>query len=259
MVMAASPSFTILSPMLLPPEAFAHVPALAGKIIDPEKSLYRLSGDRLAELDRIARENGYPERWRLTDEQREATRAAVLARRGADLWVFAYGSLMWDPGVHIVEIRTATLNGFHRSFCLKSKIGRGSADKPALMAALDRGGACRGLALRIPAEHVDRETQILWMREMLTGSYVPTFVQLETPQGHVEAVTFVINHQSDRYVELDLEETARLIATGRGIRGTCLEYLENVADRLDLLGLDDPAIRDLRARVRRYIEPHPQP
>ncbi len=106
--------------------------------------------DWLAELDRIARENGYPENWRLSDEEREATRAQVLARTGKDLWVFAYGSLMWDPGIHIVEIRIATLTGFHRRFCLKSRIGRGSADNPALMAALDSGGDCQGLALRIP-------------------------------------------------------------------------------------------------------------
>jgi cation transport protein ChaC len=240
--------------MLLPPEAFVHVPALAGRILEPERSYFRLSRERLSELDRIARDNGYPDNWRLTDDQREATRAAVLARLGGDLWVFAYGSLMWDPAIHIVEIRTATLHGFHRSFCLKSQIGRGSAANPALMAALDRGGLCRGLAFRIPAEHVDRETEILWMREMVAGSYVPTFVTIETPQGSVEAVTFEINRQSERYVQLGLEETARLIATGRGVRGTCLEYLENVADRLDLLDLHDPAIDELRARVRQLLE-----
>jgi len=245
--------------MLIPPEAFVHVPALAGRIVEPEDSFYRLSRDRLSELDRIARDNGYPENWRLTDAEREATRAAILAGRSADLWLFAYGSLMWDPGIHIVEIRTATLNGFHRSFCLKSKIGRGSADNPALMAALDRGGTCNGLALRIPAAHVDRETEILWMREMVAGSYVPTMVTIATPQGRVEAVTFEINRRSDRYVRLDLDETARLIATGRGVRGTSLEYLENVAARLDLLGLSDPAIDDLRARVRRFLDVHPQP
>ncbi len=246
--------------MLLPPEAFTHVPALAGKIVEPEKSFYRLTRDRLKEFDRIARENGYPENWRLTDEQREATRAAVLAGRSADLWLFAYGSLMWDPGVHIVEIRTATLHGFHRSFCLKSRIGRGSAENPALMAALDHGGTCSGLALRIPGEHVDRETEILWMREMLAGSYVPTVVPVETPQGSVEAADVRDQpHQSDRYVQLDIEETARLIATGRGIRGTSLEYLENVGERLDLLGLSDPAINDLRQRVRQFLEPRPQP
>jgi cation transport protein ChaC len=257
--MTASPfSCQSRTSMLLPPEAFVHVPALAGRIVDPEKSFYRLARDRLGELDRIARENGYPEKWRLTDEEREATRSGVLARKGRDLWVFAYGSLMWDPAIHIVEIRTATLHGFHRRFCLKSRIGRGSADKPALMAGLDLGGMCQGLALRIPAQHVDRETEILWMREMLAGSYVPTFVDIETPQGGVEAVAFVINRESDRYVDLDMEETAGLIATGRGIRGTCLEYLENVAERLDLLGLSDPAIGELRLRVRQILEPQPQ-
>lgn len=246
--------------MLLPPEAFIHVPALAGKVIEPERSFFRRPRSWLADLDRLARENGFPENWRLSDAEREATRAGVLARKGQDLWVFAYGSLMWDPGVHVVEIRKATLAGFHRRFCLKSQIGRGSAAKPALMAALDNGGDCRGLALRIPAAHVDPETEILWRREMLAGSYVPTFVAVETPQGAIEeAVTFVINRQCARYVQLDIEETARLIATGRGVRGTCLEYLENLADRLELLGLHDPAISDLRQRVQRLLEPQAEP
>jgi cation transport protein ChaC len=246
--------------MLLPPEAFQHVPALAGKVIAPEQSFFRLRRDWHAEIDRIARENGYPENWRLSDEEREASRAEVLARRGKDLWVFAYGSLMWDPGIHVVEIRVATLAGFHRRFCLESRLGRGSAANPAVMAALDIGGACRGLALRIPAAHVERETDILWRREMMSGSYVPTFVPVVTPQGGIEeAVTFVINRQCDRYVQLDVEETARLIATGRGMRGTCLEYLENLAERLELLGLEDRAIRELHVRVRRYLELQSQP
>jgi cation transport protein ChaC len=245
--------------MLLPPDAFIHVPALAGRILDPEKSYFRTARDRLVELDRIARQNGYPENWRLTDEAREATRTMALAGRGTDLWVFAYGSLMWDPAIHIVEIRMATLEGFHRSFCLKSRMGRGSAESPALMAALDRGGTCGGLAFRIPSQYVDRETEILWLREMLAGSYVPIFVSIETPQGPLEALTFEINRECDRYVELDIEETARLIATGRGFRGTSLEYLENVAERLDLLGLHDSVIDDLLRRARLCLEPGAQP
>jgi len=245
--------------MLLPPEAFRHVPALSGKVIEPERSFFRRPREWLADLDRVARENGFPPNWRLTDAEREATRAEVLARKGQDLWVFAYGSLMWDPGVHVVEIRKAVLGGFHRRFCLKSQIGRGSAEKPALMAALDDGGSCHGLVLRIPAAHVEQETDFLWRREMLAGSYVPTFVAVKTPQGDIaEAVTFVINRQSDRYVQLDDDETARLIATGCGVRGTCLEYLENLAERLEVLGLEDPSICDLRVRVRQHIEPRPQ-
>src|SRR5262249_38985966 len=111
----------------------------------------------------------------------------------------------------------------------------------------------------IPAAHVDEETEILWRREMLAGSYVPTFVAVETPQGDIaDAVTFVINRQSDRYVQLDVEETARLIATGRGTRGTWLEYLENLAERRGLLAIHDPAIDDLCQRVRRHLKPAPQ-
>ena len=235
------------------------MPALAGNIVEPEKSFFRLTRDRLAELDRFARDNGYPANWRLSDEEREATRREALAGRDTDLWLFAYGSLMWDPAVAIVEIRTATLQGYSRRFCLKSQIGRGSADRPALMAGLDHGGACQGLALRIPAEHVDRETEILWMREMVAASYVPTFVPLETPQGSIEALTFLINRNSARYVQPDIEEAARLVATGRGVRGTSIEYLENVADRLALLGLSDPALADLLARARAHLEPRQQP
>ena len=63
---------------------------------------------------------------------------------------------MWDPAIHIVEIRTGTLQGFHRRFCLKSQIGRGSRDKPALMAGLDDGGIVHGTGFRVPAETVDR-------------------------------------------------------------------------------------------------------
>lgn len=245
--------------MLLPPEAFRHVPALAGSIIEPEKSFFRLSRDRLIELDRHARESGYPANWRLSDEEREATRRQALGGRSGDVWIFAYGSLMWDPAVHIVEIRTALLEGYHRRFCLKSQIGRGSAERPALMAGLDLGGKCHGLALRIPADHVDRETEILWMREMIAGSYVPTFLSVETPQGPLHALAFVINRQSSRYCEPDPEEAARLIATGRGVRGTSVEYLVNVAERLQLLGLSDPGIDQLLTRVREVQAEGAQP
>jgi cation transport protein ChaC len=249
----------ISEPMLLPPQAFVHVPVLAGRILEPEKSFFRLSRERLKELDRAARDNGYPENWRLTDEAREATRRAVLDGHAGDLWLFAYGSLMWDPAIHIVEIRTGTLEGYHRRFCLKSHIGRGSASNPALMAGLDLGGTCQGLVFRIPGPSVERETEILWMREMIAGTYVPTTVAIDTPQGPVQALTFVMNWQSSRYVKLDIEETAGLIATGRGIRGTCLEYLENLTDRLDLLGLSDPDIEGLRTRVCQLLAPRADP
>ena len=124
------------------------------------------------------------------------------------------------------------------------------------MAALDRGGVCHGLALRVPSKLVEHETEILWAREMLAGSYVPSFVPVETPQGDIDAaLTFEINRDTDRYVKLELEEMARMIANGHGRIGSNLEYLDNLAERLDLIGFSDPALDDVRRRARACLCP----
>ncbi len=238
--------------MLLPAEAFTHVPALTGKILDPEKSFFRISRDTLGEWDRRAHEAGYGANWRRTHEEREATRCKALAGRlERDLWIFAYGSLMWDPALHIVEIRAAALTGFHRRFCLKIDIGRGSREKPALMAALDEGGECHGLALRIPAHAVDRETEILWMREMIGEAYIPEFRNVSTPQGQVEALAFVMDRQSPRFADIGAEEAAGIIASGSGILGTNLEYFDNLAMHVDALGIRDDVFERIRASLDR--------
>ena len=156
---------------------------------------------------------------------------------------------MWDPAIHIVEIRPATLQGYHRSFCLKIEIGRDSPEKPGLAAGLREGGHCQGLVFRVPAYAVDRETDIMWMREMVFDGYVPTFVQLETRQGRLEALAFVADRASSRWVDLNGEATARMIATGSGIVGANLEYLDKLHDQISLLGFDDPEIKALHRRA----------
>jgi glutathione-specific gamma-glutamylcyclotransferase len=240
--------------MLLPPEAFEHVPTLREKIVAPEKSALRISLATFDEWDRRAEEAGYSKTWRRTHEEREATRQAALAdRMDRDLWVFAYGSLMWDPAIHVVEIRRATLEGLHRRFCLKAQIGRGSPDAPSLMAALDIGGYCEGLALRIPAAVVNEETEILWMREMIGAAYTPVFRRVSTPQGPVEALAFAIDRANPRYVDLPGDEAAAIIARGKGIRGNNLDYFNSLAEHLALLGIKDEAFEEIRAHIGRFV------
>lgn len=238
--------------MPLKPHVFAHVPRLADKIVDPERSRFRMSLATFEELDRKGRDAGYPPDWRRSHEEREATRTRTLdGRWHADLWVFGYGSLMWDPAIRVQEIRMATVTGYHRRFCLLARIGRGSPETPALIAALDHGGECHGLAFRIGRGDVKAETEILWMREMIANAYVPVFTPVDTPQGPVEALAFVINHDCGRYApDLGPEETARIIATGEGILGANREYLYNLVDQLEVLGITDDAMRDLYRRVR---------
>ncbi len=239
--------------MSLDTAAFAHVPQLQECIRDPEASRFRNLD--LTEMDRKAREAGFPEGWRRPDAEREAIRRQTLEGwEGHDVWIFAYGSLMWDPAFYFAEARVARAPGYERRFCLKMTIGRGSPSAPGLMAALDIGEACEGLVFRIASHNVEKETEIIFRREMISFGYAPTFIPIETDDGPIEALTFVADHACERYArDIDREESARMIAQADGINGTNIEYLENLAAQLETLGLDDPAVVDLHARTRRYV------
>ena len=238
--------------MTISPDVFRHVPHLAGKIVDPETSFYRITEDTMHKWDVMAREAGNPDDWRIPRNAREASRARAMAdRMDRDLWLFTYGSLMWDPAILFDEVRIATLNGFQRRFCLILKFGRGSFHKPSLMVALDQGGECHGLAFRIPAEIVSQESETVWARELIYGDYLPHFVGVSTPQGEVEALTFTIDPDGERYApDLSDEETARMIAEGGGWIGSNLEYLDSLVDHLRTLGLSDPDIEEVHRRAQ---------
>lgn len=225
-------------------DAFRHVPALRDRITPMAQSQVRLSYARFEELDAQALEENWPPDWRMDHAARERNRHEVLdGRLDQDLWVFAYGSLIWDPALHFSEIRRARLTGWSRKFCMRLTGGRGTPERPGLMAALDHGGHCEAVAFRIPAELVDHETEVLWMREMFTGSYHPCFMPVETPQGPVQALAFVMDHDNERY-EPDLSEKdkARIIATAEGGLGPNFDYLASLALHLTDLGIDDPYI-----------------
>ncbi len=239
--------------MALDPDPFARLPWLRGHIADPARSRFRLDGEGVEFWDRVAEEAGYPDGWRFSDDRRNEIRARALAGRlGEDLWVFAYGSLMWDPAFYFEELRCATVRGLRRSFCLRIELGRGAPGSPALMVALDTGGECHGLAFRIARERIETESDMLFRREMITSGYRADFVDVATPEGTVEALAFVADTGSDKYVgELDADEAAAIVATGSGVLGTNLEYLEELAGRLEDLNVPDPDFFALYERARK--------
>jgi cation transport protein ChaC len=189
----------------------------------------------------------------LSKEEREASRQAFLETIGAgrDVWVFGYGSLMWNPAIHVAETRSGLVYGHHRVFCLSMMMGRGSPECPGLMLALDRGGSCRGMAHRIAAENVDSELKIIWMREMLGGAYVPRWVAVHTSEGVVRAITFIANHQHPRYAgKLPAAAVVERIARAAGDLGTNRHYLFRLTEHLDMLGIVDGPMHRLAAVVR---------
>jgi cation transport protein ChaC len=177
-----------------------------------------------------------------TRAELDATLDAILRRHraGTDLHVFAYGSLMWNPALEHSGVSRARVHGWHRRYCLRNFIGRGSPDEPGLMLALDSGGSCNGMLIRIPAAKVRDELTLLWRREMTTGSYDARWIRAWHDGAAVDAVTFVVNRGHDRYVrELPTEQICTLINTGKGSLGTCRAYFEATVSKLRELGIED--------------------
>lgn len=190
----------------------------------------------------------------LSDEDRERTRHAILAcpEAAGEVWVFGYGSLMWNPTLHIDDTQPARIYGFHRAFCLNLVMGRGTPKKPGLMLGLDRGGSCVGLAHRLPHDRVNEELQVLWCREMISGAYRPRWVKIHTPMGVRNAVTFTVNQQHMQYAgQLDHLSVVKRIAHAEGEVGTNRDYLFRMVERLDALGLADGPMHILARDVRR--------
>jgi cation transport protein ChaC len=179
-----------------------------------------------------------------SDEQLEHSLDRMLVRMSpGDIWVFAYGSLIWNPLFPFADKRLARVYGFHRSLCLWSRVGRGTPEHPGLVLALDHGGSCAGLAYRIDAAQAREELRLLWRREMVTGSYVPTWVKARTPRGAVPAITFVMNRRSIAYAgKLATPEAARCVARASGLHGPCAEYLFRTVSSLREHGIEDPAL-----------------
>ncbi|MCU9839689.1 gamma-glutamylcyclotransferase [Ruegeria sp. WL0004] len=240
--------------MPFPHHVFRHTPALRGLITPPDESELRFGLDRFAELDIQAEKEGWPPGWRMEHDAREANRLGVLeGRMVQDLWVFAYGSLIWDPAVQVEEYRYGTLPGWRRSFCMRLEGGRGSFARPGLMAALDEGGHCDGVAMRISGPLVDQETQFMWRREMFSGAYRPLFLEVATPQGPVEALTFVMDRDNRRYMpDLPEDDAARMIAVAEGNLGPNFAYLDSLVRHLDELGIADDDMHRLHARAQNY-------
>ncbi|MBL8654220.1 MAG: gamma-glutamylcyclotransferase [Alphaproteobacteria bacterium] len=170
----------------------------------------------------------------------------------ADFWLFAYGSLIWDPGFPFEEARPAKLMGFHRAFCLYSTRYRGTPEKPGLVLGLDKGGSCRGIAYRVANEHRETTMAYLWDREMLNQSYHCMDLSITLLDGReVVARTFVIDRDGESYAgKLPLEDAARIIRDAHGQRGPNAAYLANTVEHLERLGLHDRRLAALLTAVK---------
>lgn len=188
----------------------------------------------------------------LTAEELRASLDCTLSQwdGASDLWLFGYGSLIWNPGLPTVENVRSRVHGYHRGLYLWSRVNRGTPEQPGLVLALDRGGSCTGVALRLSSEGVMPHLEALWRREMAMGSYQPMWLPCRLDDGRrVAALAFVMRRDVEAYTGRLSDEMVRAVldcASGR--YGTTLDYVQRTVVALRDSGMPDRALERLLAR-----------
>jgi cation transport protein ChaC len=189
----------------------------------------------------------------LSEAELEASLQEALASpyRAPDVWLFAYGSLIWNPVLEFDERVVTTAHGWHRSFCLYSRVNRGTPERPGLVLGLDRGGRCTGVAYRIPERSAERELRLLWRREMLLGSYGPRWIHVTHGKRAIRAMAFVVRRGRSGYAgRLPADAIVERLIHARGAIGSGIDYLRQTIDGLAAIGIRDPHLIHLDGLIR---------
>jgi glutathione-specific gamma-glutamylcyclotransferase len=184
--------------------------------------------------------------YALKPESRALLAQFKADRPHGDLWVFAYASLIWKPECEHAETRHALVRGWHRSLCMKSTINRGTPAIPGLVFALDRGGSCQGMALRISQRCANSELNRLWHREMINAVYTPRWVRCQTAEGSVTALTFTLSRSHPSYLsEINDAQYLKTFRLASGRYGSTWDYVCRTHEALRRAGIHDAQITRL--------------
>lgn len=178
----------------------------------------------------------------------------------SDLWVFGYGSLIWRPGFAFEESVPARLHGYHRSLCIFSHVHRGTPERPGLVLGLDRGGVCRGLAFRVPAERAQETVDYLRAREQATAVYLERQMPVRLEDGRsITALVYVADRKHMQYAgRLPREQQIELVRHGRGSSGENPDYVLLTDEHLRKMGIFDPVLVGLAQVLAHGAAPRPK-
>lgn len=188
-----------------------------------------------------------------SDEELLHSIATTLQQQPSqELWIFAYGSLIWNPLFDYIDRCSVVIEGWQRQFCLLAPVGRGTISNPGLVLGLEPGDRCQGIAYRLPIdENLVSELLLLWRREMVVGSYIPKWLTGKNCDRNLEVLTFTVDCQHPVYVNnLSLEKIVESLATAEGILGSSAEYLCNTVQGLLAAGIEDLALIELDRLVK---------
>ena len=204
----------------------------------------------------MARERDGPEATIASEDQLLQSRRNMVPDESdcQDLWVFGYGSLISNPIIAHNHCLTAQIHGYHRRFCLWTKIGRGTPEFPGLVLSLDYGGSCVGVAYRLEPDTAIAELDLLWRREMLTLAYNARWLHLHTPEGIKRGLAFVVKRESPAYAPpMRFEDTVKTVATAIGSNGRCYDYLFDTLAGIKEYGIHDAMMEKLANAVSQRL------
>ncbi|WBU61844.1 gamma-glutamylcyclotransferase [Paracoccus albus] len=199
----------------------------------------------------------YRPEWHLLEEA-DLDRLAeqLIGNRQRPIPIFAYGSLIWNPGFAVAARHRATAIGWHRQFNIPLDHFRGTPELPGLMLALASGGSCEGLVMEIEPGTETESMRAILKRELvareLSGN--ARWIEVETAQGRSEALTFYADPVDIDLTDLPVAEQARLLSRANGAAGSGAEYLQRTAQGLQQAGIHDAYIWQLQDLVASEIE-----
>ncbi|MFJ4064391.1 gamma-glutamylcyclotransferase [Pseudomonas sp. NPDC089996] len=185
--------------------------------------------------------------WSMADI--EESMASTLSRRdeSAPVWLFAYGSLMWNPLVEYEEVQPATLEGWQRQFSIRLTSGRASAESPGRMLSLGPGGRTEGIAFRLPEQDLERELKLAWVREMVAGFYRPEWMPIRLQNGRIASALVFAGRADHPMYEVDnsSQTVAQVVINAKGYLGSNAEYVHQLKAVLAEFGISDGYVNEI--------------
>jgi cation transport protein ChaC len=225
----------------------------------PEEEPFTLTRDTLSSDFFRGRLRTLPAHLRWSIERIRDSLSDTLRRRPpGEVWLFGYGSLIWNPVIRYTERRPGVLEGWSRSFCLRLLAGRATPEALGRMLGLLPGERTGGLVFRLPEATLEEELSLVWTREMLTGAYRPMWLPIELTDAEPKISMVFVSECDHPFFETDtsIATIAPLIMAASGPLGTNAEYVFRLAAALGDLGFKDDYIETLVVELQRLAGIH---